>query len=1592
MKKCKKQLIISAVAFLFVLIFAIALIPQDFTFARATTNYDEAFFSNANTYDATITTKTERGTDYTYGSVSYDMDHRRAGVTVSTSAPQVTFVTHGLEGTAGHWSNNGKTSSFAYMDNSLIKLLEQKADCNLYLAKFTGWNEFTLMKIDNDDYTERKSLTDNRIIDNSKHSVVIFEAHSPGGSNDFVYTQFNIMASTVVASLQALDANNRLPRVNLIGHSRGGLTNLQYAMDHPELVDSVFSLGTPYVGSTSAEIEHFLLGDIISSNSPGKEDIVDYNIYNGYMNRWNNNYDRLYSDIKVYAMGGYQSLDFLIYELLYSFLPKNEPVHTSIKLALKLINVYISTKLFWTSGKVSKYFIQKAVQFVKQVLNSVFPEFMNQASWVGGVSAALELLFSEIDYNFWAFSSDVLNDGLVDLPSQLGESAFTTTKYRGFNRMQKRFSIVSEANLNKSSEPSMPRVTHNLEAMDGEMLARIVKNINMDGSTSPSPYLVLKNKDDTLSIVGYIGNAAGDTLTIPKELLYKTGNGSETKTVTKITEGAFANDFNGAAGIKHVVLPDTITEIGERAFYENKNLESVTMQQNVTRVGGEAFSGCSSLQSISLPDSVTEIGEGAFENSGLTSFNVPRNMSMIMPGAFRNCENLTDFSITQGNRHFSVKDGVLYDAQKTILNCYPAGKNAETYQVPETVGMIAEYAIFGNQSLKSLDLANVAKIEHCGIGANEALGAISGSDLLYADVSAFQGTKWLTDRAEEEFVALGDALIFYRGSAADLDLSDYATITNWAFSDNSTLESVTFGDKTNNIGDFAFAGCENLKRVNVYKTNGIVQIGTSVYGEDSAIDIFVPRVWEENYRTHDFWKEYDYQIKPKTTVVRFDANGGTDCADKTVYFNDPLGELPVPQRTGYLFKGWEYRGESGTVDVDMAVFWKGTDDEAVFTAKWEPAVYTVSYFPNNGVLPDNAPEKYTIVSGVTFAIPTRTGYTFDGWYTDSALTRSAGQGVEAGQYGDVTLYAKWSQNTYVVSLDKNDDGRDPAQLETTQVIATFNDSSTKFPVPTRNGYLFEGWVTESGELYVNEHGDLFRPWQIDRDVTLRARWLRKQFYIQINDDGSISWLGEDKITSEKTPIPYGMKFFTEIDLKRMYNPNNYIRAGYIFKYFEIVGGDKLSWDSVPDLGANGTILEIYPTFQIERNFSINYLGYLTQAGVNPLVASYNDRITLMAPEEIGKTFEYWEIANVADNDRFKGTPFAPGTQFNYTNMPDLSYQTEEEGTHIYLRAVFKNNRYEITFTSQYGTAPGKQTIEYDTKTDLNLPSQVAGRTFDGWYTGPNKTGTRITNAYGTMLNNWSVAEDRLLYAGWSTNNYVINYVLNGGSLSGERNTYTIDSATYYLPTPTKAGYRFVGWYKDSAFKNYVSSVPMGSTGDKTFYAQWSEIYTISYYDSNTLLKSEKRCYGDTFSLPDDYQKLHYRGTWYDGSSRYDFGASYTYSVERDVRMTLIWERISYSIWESSTYMNQTTVVLDARGESASGDNSITFPKHVTNVVIYGDKGKVYSSLSFHLAERMTIEIEFNNFNYVAMDGIAFADSSLSSSITWKIVGSCSISK
>ena len=61
-----------------------------------------------------------------------------------------------------------------------------------------------------------------------------------------------------------------------------------------------------------------------------------------------------------------------------------------------------------------------------------------------------------------------------------------------------------------------------------------------------------------------------------------------------------------------VEIPDTVTEIGDYAFYEWNNLEKVTMPSNITSIGERAFWNCNNLTGITIPDGVTSIGESAF--------------------------------------------------------------------------------------------------------------------------------------------------------------------------------------------------------------------------------------------------------------------------------------------------------------------------------------------------------------------------------------------------------------------------------------------------------------------------------------------------------------------------------------------------------------------------------------------------------------------------------------------------------------------------------------------------------------------------------------------------------------------------------------------------------------------------------------------------------------------------------------------------------------------------------------------------------------------------------------------------------------------
>ena len=96
--------------------------------------------------------------------------------------------------------------------------------------------------------------------------------------------------------------------------------------------------------------------------------------------------------------------------------------------------------------------------------------------------------------------------------------------------------------------------------------------------------------------------------------------------------------FYGCSSLAEVIIPNSVTSIGDHAFYGCSSLSSIVIPDSVNSIGDGAFSDCSSLSSIVIPNSVNSIGEGAFLNcSSLSSIVIPDSVNNIRRGAFYKC-------------------------------------------------------------------------------------------------------------------------------------------------------------------------------------------------------------------------------------------------------------------------------------------------------------------------------------------------------------------------------------------------------------------------------------------------------------------------------------------------------------------------------------------------------------------------------------------------------------------------------------------------------------------------------------------------------------------------------------------------------------------------------------------------------------------------------------------------------------------------------------------------------------------------------------------------------------------------------------------
>jgi uncharacterized repeat protein (TIGR02543 family) len=127
-------------------------------------------------------------------------------------------------------------------------------------------------------------------------------------------------------------------------------------------------------------------------------------------------------------------------------------------------------------------------------------------------------------------------------------------------------------------------------------------------------------------------------------------------------------------------------------------------------------------------------------------------------------------------------------------------------------------------------------------------------------------------------------------------------------------------------------------------------------------------------------------------------------------------------------------------------------------------------------------------------------------------------------------------------------------------------------------------------------------------------------------------------------------------------------------------------------------------------------------------------------------------------------------------------------------------------------------------------SQTFTWSFDtGYEKNQLKVDNVVTNVSATSYPFTNVTSNHTIGITSKTTAYTITYNLNGGS-GANNSTYTIESSTITLPTPTKSGNTFQGWYEYAGFSgNRVYSISAGSTGNKTFYAKWEVIAPTTYY-------------------------------------------------------------------------------------------------------------------------------------------------------------------
>ena len=603
-------------------------------------------------------------------------------------------------------------------------------------------------------------------------------------------------------------------------------------------------------------------------------------------------------------------------------------------------------------------------------------------------------------------------------------------------------------------------------------------------------------------------------------------------------------------------------------------------------------------------------------------------------------------------------------------------------------------------------------------------------------------------------------------------------------------------------------------------------------------------------------------------------------ANNNIYINSA-----TPVKKGCKFLGWS-TSANGNVVYQPGDLYDVNQDGGNVTlyAKWTPWKHVLHYNKNvptssTSQTVSNMPVDQTKTFGqlmtISNLVPTRKGYTFAGWYTQSNGTGTKydpGSNYAADQNGGtVNLYAKWTPWTYNIKYDQNVKSTSssktvtdmPAAQTKTQEIDVTLSSMT----PKRNGYIFAGWSTSANGSVEYKPGSRFTK-DLDSNgasITLYAVWTPWKHTIHYNSN-----IPTNAPTGTTTVSNMPGDQTKTFDEKLMISSNKPTRKGYNFAGWSTSANGDVVYQPGAEYkndqnGGTVTLYAKWTTWKHTVTYDKNVPADSKKTDVKNMPGNqtkiYDQNLTLQSnvPTRTGYTFVKWTT-----NKDGTGTAYQPGSQY--------SYNRDSDGGTVTLYAVWTPWKYKVQYDKNVSADSSSQTVSNmptdQTKTEevvLTLSSNKPSRNgyiFNGWQAQIN--GKAVDYQPGAKLSYDVDDEDGstiILKAQWTPWKHTVHYDKNVPANSSgqtvtnmpEDQTKTFDEKlNLSTKIPKREGYNFVGWLLE--YGTAIAVVSPGTAyerdqngGTYVLKAQWEPWKHTVHYDANG---------GDQSSVPNDQKKTY----------------------------------------------------------------------------------------------------------------------------------------